>query len=128
MAAVTTPARLRMSRTALVPVALLFVCVIPLATARLWTLVFLVLPAAVAVWALRAGVDIDDAAVTVRGAIGSRRVPWTKLAGIRIGARRSLWLVTTEGTEIRLPVLRVGDLPRLAALSGGRISAPEPAA
>jgi hypothetical protein len=25
-------------------------------------------------------------------------------------------------------VLRVGDLPRLAALSGGRISAPEPAA
>jgi hypothetical protein len=128
MAAVTTPARLRMSRTSLIPVALLFVCVIPLATARLWTLVFLVVPLAVAVWALRTGVDIDDSAVTVRGAIGSRRVPWSQLAGIRIGARRGLWLVTTEGAEVRLPVLRVGDLPRLAALSGGRITAPEPAA
>jgi hypothetical protein len=128
MDGVTSPARLRMSRTSLVPVALLFVCVIPLATARLWTLVFLVIPLAVAVWALRTGVDIDDSALTVRGAIGSRRVPWSQLAGIRIGARRALWLVTTQGTEIRLPVLRVGDLPRLAALSGGRIRAPEPAA
>jgi hypothetical protein len=128
MAAVTSPARLRMSRTSLVPVALLFVCVIPLATAALWTLVFLVVPLAVAVWALRAGVDIDDSAVTVRGAFGARRVPWTHLAGIRIGTRRSLWLVTTEGGEVRLPVLRVGDLPRLAALSGGRIRTPEPAA
>jgi hypothetical protein len=127
MAAVTAPARLRMSRTSLVPVALLFVCVIPLATAALWTLVFLVVPLAVAVWALRAGVDIDDSAVTVRGAFGARRVPWTHLAGIRIGTRRSLWLVTTEGGEVRLPVLRVGDLPRLAALSGGRIRTPEPA-
>jgi hypothetical protein len=128
MAGVTAPARLRMSRTSLIPVALLFVCVIPLATARLWTLVFLLVPLAVAVWALRTGVDIDDAAVTVRGAIGSRRVPWSQLAGIRVGARRGLWLVTTEGTEVRLPVLRVGDLPRLAALSGGRIRIPEPAA
>jgi Bacterial PH domain len=127
MASVTPPARLRMSRTSLIPVVLLFVCVIPLATARLWTLVFLLVPLVVAVWALRTGVDIDDAGVTVRGAIGSRRVPWSQLAGIRIGERRGLWLVTTEGTEVRLPVLRVGDLPRLAALSGGRISAPEPA-
>ena len=124
MAGVTAPARLRMSRTSLIPVALLFVCVIPLATAQLWTLVFLAVPLVVAVWALRTGVDIDDAAVTVRGAIGSRRVPWSQLAGIRIGARRGLWLVTTEGTEVRLPVLRVGDLPRLAALSGGRIQTP----
>ena len=128
MAGVTAPARLRMSRTSLIPVALLFVCVIPLATAQLWTLVFLAVPLVVAVWALRTGVDIDESAVTVRGAIGSRRVPWAQLAGIRIGERRSLWLVTTEGTEVRLPVLRVGDLPRLAALSGGRIQTPEPAA
>jgi hypothetical protein len=128
MDGVTAPARLRMSRTSLIPVALLFVCVIPLATARLWTLVFLVVPLAVAAWALRTGVDIDDSAVTVRGAVGSRRVPWSQLAGIRIGRRRGLWLVTTQGTEIRLPVLRVGDLPRLAALSGGRIRTPEPAA
>jgi hypothetical protein len=115
---------MRMSRTALIPVALLFVCVIPVATARPWTLVFLLLPVAAAVWVLRVGVDVDDDGLAVRSAVGTRRVLWDELAGIRIGRRRGLWLVTTRGTEVRLPVLRVGDLPRLAALSGGRIPAP----
>src|SRR5690242_370617 len=123
---VTTTARLRMSRTALIPVALLFVCVIPLATARLWTLVFLVIPLAAAVFVLRVGVDVSDDGLTVRSAISSRHVPWTQLAGIRIGRRRELWLVTTGGSDIRLPVLRVGDLRRLSDLSGGRIPAPDP--
>jgi PH (Pleckstrin Homology) domain-containing protein len=124
---VTAPARLRMSRTALVPVALLFVCVIPLATARPWTLVFLLLPLAAAAYVLRVGVDVGDDGLTVHSAVAARRVGWEELAGIRIGRRRELWLVTTHGTEMRLPVLRVGDLPRLAALSGGRIPAAEPA-
>jgi hypothetical protein len=34
--------------------------------------------------------------------------------------------VTARGTELRLPVLRARDLPRLAAVSGGRIPAPGP--
>jgi Bacterial PH domain len=118
---VDTPARLRMSRTMLIPVALLFVCVIPLATAAPWTLVFLLLPLAVAAWVLRTGVDVDDAGLTVRSVVASRRVRWDELAGIRVGKRGDLWLVTTAGTEVALPVLRARDLPRLAELSGGRI-------
>jgi hypothetical protein len=121
---VTTTARLRMGRTALIPVVLLFVCVIPLATARLWTLVFLVIPLAAAAYVLRVGVDVADDGLTVRSAVGARHVPWSELAGIRIGRRRELWLVTTTGSEVRLPVLRVGDLGRLSDLSGGRIPAP----
>jgi hypothetical protein len=123
---VTAPVRMRMSRTALVPVALLFVCVIPLATARPWTLALLLIPVAAAGYVLRTGVDVDDDGLTVRSTFAARRVGWDELAGIRIGRRRELWLVTTQGTEVRLPVLRVGDLPRLAALSGGRITAPSP--
>ena len=123
----TTTARLRMGRTALIPVVLLFVCVIPLATARLWTLVFLVIPLAAAAYVLRVGVDVTDDGLTVRSAVGARHVPWGELAGIRIGRRRELWLVTTRGSEVRLPVLRVGDLGRLSDLSGGRIPAPDPA-
>jgi hypothetical protein len=123
---VSTPARLRMSRTALIPVALLFVCVIPLATAAPWALVFLVVPLAAAAWVLRVGVDVDDAGITVRSVVGSRPVRWPELAGIRIGRRRDLWLVTAEGTEVHLPVLRTGDLPRLSELSGGRIAVPSP--
>ena len=101
---------------------------LPLATAAPWTLVLLLLPLAVAAWVLRAGVDIDDdGAHRARRWSASGRSPWDELAGIRVGRRGDLWLVTTaQGTEVRLPVLRARDLPRLAALSGGRIAAPDP--
>jgi hypothetical protein len=53
-------------------------------------------------------------------------VPWDELAGIRVAPRGELWLVTTAGPEVRVPVMRARDLPRLAALSGGRIDVPQP--
>jgi hypothetical protein len=119
-------ARLRMSRVALLPVVFLVVCVLPLAVAASWTLVFLLVPVLAAAYVLRVGVDVDDGGVTVRSVAGSRSVPWDDVAGIRVGERGDLWLVTARGTELRLPVLRARDLPRLAAVSGGRIPAPGP--
>jgi Bacterial PH domain len=110
-----------MSRTALLPVALLFVAVLSLTAAGPWALVALVVPLLAAAWVLRVGVDVSDEGITVRQIVGARTVAWGELAGIRVGRRRSLWLVTTHGTEIAVPVLRVGDLPRLAELSDGRI-------
>ena len=124
---VAAPARLRMGRTALVPVVLLFVCVLPLATASRWTLIALLLPLLAAAWVLRVGVDLDDDGITARQIAGSRTVPWSQVAGIRVDERRHLWLVTTGGTEVALPVLRARDLPRLAELSDGRIPGPAPA-
>ena len=51
----------------------------------------LLVPLAVAVWVLRAGVDIADDGLTVRSLAGERRVPWSELAGIRVApARRPL--------------------------------------
>jgi hypothetical protein len=123
---VAAPARLRMSRTALVPVAFLALCVVPMATVTTWTLVLLLVPIAVAAWVLRVGVDITDDGLTVRSLAGKRTVAWSELVGIRVAAAGDLWLVTTGGTEVRLPVMRVRDLPRLAALSGGRIEVPAP--
>jgi len=52
-------------------------------------------------------------------------VPWQDVAGLRVGSRGELWLVTTRGTELRLPVVRMRDLERLSAASGGRIPAPQ---
>ena len=124
----STPARLRMSRTALLPVAFLALCVVPLATVSTWTLVLLLVPLAVALWVLRVGVDVGDDGLTVRSLAGQRSVAWSELAGIRVGQSGDLWLVTTGGTEVRLPVMRPRDLPRLAALSGGRIDVPAPPA
>ncbi len=116
---------MRMSRTALLPVVFLAFCVLPLAAASPWLLVLFAVPAALAAWVLRVGVDVGDAGVTARSLVGARTVGWPDLAGIRVGERGDLWLVTGAGTQVRLPVLRARDLPRLAALSGGRIPDPE---
>jgi Bacterial PH domain len=128
MDSVSSPARLRLSRTALLPVVVLFLCFVPLAAVSPWTALVLLVPLALAAWVLRVGVDVGEEGVTVRSLAGARAVPWADLAGIRVGPRGHLWLVTTRGSEVRLPVLRPRDLPRLAALSGGRIPAPGPAA
>jgi hypothetical protein len=113
-----------MSRTALLPVVFLAICVLPLAAATPWLLLAMVLPVTLAAWVLRVGVDVGDDGMTVRSLAGARTVPWPQLAGIRVGPRGDLFLVTTAGTELRLPVLRARDLPRLSTLSGGRIPAP----
>ncbi len=120
-------ARLRMSRVALLPVVFLVVCVLPLALAASWTLVFLLVPVLAAAYVLRVGVDVGDGGVTVHSLAAARSVPWAEVAGIRVAEQGDLWLVTTRGSELRLPVLRARDLPRLAAVSGGRIAAPGPA-
>ena len=117
-------ASFRMTRVALLPVLVLAVCILPLASAAVWTPVFLLLPVLAAVWVLRVGVDVGDGGVTVRSLAAARSVPWAEVAGIRVAERGDLRLVTTRGTELRLPVLRARDLPRLAAVSGGRITAP----
>jgi hypothetical protein len=113
-----------MSRTALLPVVVLCFCVLPLGAATPWLLLLLVVPAVLAAWVFRVGVDVGGDGITVRSLAGERAVPWSELAGVRVGQRGDLWLATTGGTEVRLPVLRARDLPRLAELSGGRIPAP----
>ena len=115
------PARFRMSRTALLPVAVFAVCAVPLAFAAPWTLVLLLVPLAVAAWVVRVGVDVGADGVTVRSVAGARRVPWREVAGVRVGDRGALFVVTTRGTELRLPVVRARDLPVLAAASAGHL-------
>jgi hypothetical protein len=113
-----------MSRTALLPVALLFLAMLPVAAARPWTPVIFLVPLVVAAWVVRVGVDVGDDGITVRSLLAQRTVGWAELAGIRVADRGALWLVTRHGTEVRVPVLRARDLPRLAELSGGRIDVP----
>ena len=115
-----------MSRTALVPVVILLVCVVPIAGAAWWGLPLLLLPVLAAAWVLRVGVDVGPAGVTPRTLLATRTVPWEQVAGLRVGEDQELWLVTTTGTEVRLPVVRARDLPQLSAASAGRI--PDPSA
>ncbi|MGY1730827.1 PH domain-containing protein [Geodermatophilus sp. SYSU D01045] len=123
-----TLARMRLSRVALLPVVFLAVCVLPFAAASPWAALVLLLPLLAAAWVLRVGVDVDEEAITTRGLLGRRRVAWDDLAGIRVGRNARLVLVTAGGGEVRLPVLRARDLPRLAGWSGGRFDVPAPPA
>ncbi|MCO7219093.1 PH domain-containing protein [Klenkia sp. PcliD-1-E] len=116
-----------MSRVALVPVVVLLICTLPVATAAWWGVPVLLVPALVTAWVLRVGLDIGPDGITPRSLLAGRTVPWSEVAGIRVDDDRSLWLVRTTGTEVRLPVVRARDLPRLASVSGGRIPDPEAA-
>ncbi len=120
--------RLRMSRTMLLPVVLFALCLLPVVFVTPWALLVLLVPALLALWVLRVGVTVGDDGVGVQSLVGRRRYGWDELAGIRVGRRGNLWLVTNRSTELRLPVLRARDLPRLSALSGGRIDVPAPPA
>ena len=122
---VDTPARFRMNRTSLLGVLVFAMCLTTLTAASPWFLLLLVVPAVLAAWVLRTGFDIDGDAVTVRSLLGRRRVPWTDVAGVRVGERADLWLVTTRGTEVRLPAVRARDLPAIGRASEGRIPVPE---
>jgi hypothetical protein len=122
------PVRLRMSRTMLLPLVLFALCLLPVVLFSPWGLLLLLLPVLPAVWVLRVGVTVDEDGIGVQSLVGRRRIGWAELAGIRVGRRGDLWLVTTRATELRLPVLRARDLPRLASLSGGRIDVPAPPA
>jgi len=110
-----------MNRIALVPAVVAVVCALPLATASPWLLFVLLLPAAWITYVLRSGVDIDEVGLVVRALFGSMRIPWTRITGVLVGKRQELSIATVEGSTVRLPNLRVRDLPRLYEATGGRL-------
>lgn len=111
-----------MPRSALVAVVVLVVGTIPLASVSPWLLLLFALPAAVAAYVWRSGVDIDDEGLAVRAAFGSTRVPWSAVAGLQVRSRGELWVQRLDGTAVRMPVLRSpNDLPRLHEASAGRL-------
>lgn len=113
--------RLQMNRIGLVPAVVAVVCALPLATASPWLLFVLLLPAAWISHVLRSGVDVDDEGVIVRALFGSARIPWERITGVLIGKRQELSVATVDGGAVRLPNLRVRDLPRLYEATGGRL-------
>ncbi|HZB48734.1 MAG TPA: PH domain-containing protein [Mycobacteriales bacterium] len=123
--AAPTGVRIRTPRTSLVAVLVLAICVLPLASAAPWLAVLWLLPLVALVWVLRVGVDADPEGLTVRALLGSRRLPWAEVAGLRIGDRGRLAAVLQSGGAVRLPVLRARHLPLVAAVSGGHLPDPE---
>lgn len=89
-----------------------------------FSLPLLLIPAAISVWIIRLRTVADADGVTARGLLGSRRISWSQIDGLRF--TKSSWARAhlTDGSEVRLPAVTFGTLPRLAEVSGGRVPNP----
>jgi len=120
----STVARVRMTRSALLAVGFLAICVSPVALAKPWLALLFLIPVVIGTYVLRAGVDVDADGVTVRAMLGVRRVGWNEVAGLALGRRGEVRLALRNGRAVRLPVVRARHLPVLATASGNRFPAP----
>jgi 1-acyl-sn-glycerol-3-phosphate acyltransferase len=121
----------RMSPLVVLVALALAVCVTPVASAGPYLWLLFLVPVGVIVWTLRVRTVADPDAVTVRRVVGGRRVPWTDITSVQVGRARNpatarISAVLQDGSTVTLPTVHVRDLPRLAAVSGGRL--PDPTA
>lgn len=120
------PAVFRIPPLAVLAAVVLAVCALPFATGAPWLWLVYVVPVGIVVWVLRRRTTVDGEAVTVRGLLRSRRVPWDDISSLRLGQKSRVSAVLSDGAELPLPAVHVRDLPAFAAASGGRL--PDPAA
>ncbi|PKW19681.1 PH domain-containing protein [Saccharopolyspora spinosa] len=115
----------RITPVALLAVLAITICATPLATtAGTWALLLYLIPLGLLVWILRTRTTVDTQQVVVRTAFGRTKFSWDDVVSLRLDQRRWLKAVLHSGKEIQLPAVRVRDLPRVAAISGGRLPDP----
>ncbi len=89
-------------------------------------LVLLVIPLAVAVWGWRAGTDVDTQGITVRAAVGSRRLPWPEVSGLEVDRDRHVVAVLAGGGRIVLTAVTPADLAGIVGVTGQRLDVRQP--
>ncbi len=126
----------RIPAVALLAVGVGFICVTPVAFAVPGVPVLYALyalPVAFAVWVVRNRTTVTAEQIVARGLFGKRTVAWTDVKAIKLSEKSWLSVVLADDELVKLPAVRMMHLPALAAVSGGRITAPaakveEPAA
>jgi hypothetical protein len=96
---------------------------VPLASTRWYLAWILLVPAAVGVYAWRAGTDANRSAVVVRALFGSRRIEWSRITGLVPDQRGRISAILDNGASVRLPAVTRADVPRLVAASGQEMEA-----
>ena len=110
--------------TALIGVFGLIVCMTPVALGIPGLQVLYLVPLSVAIWLVRARTVVGPDTVVAHRVVGSQRVSWSDLQGLRMDERSRVWAVLHGGEEVKLPAVRARDLPLLAAASRGRLPDP----
>jgi len=84
----------------------------------------LLLPVVLSALIIRLRTVADEDGVTVRTLLGSRRVRWDEIEGLRF--HRGSWAraVLKSGAELRLPAVTFATLPQLTEASSGRVPNP----
>ncbi|MDF2978077.1 MAG: hypothetical protein K0S40_2805 [Actinomycetospora sp.] len=111
---------------ALVAVGFVAVGLSPIAFQGRWWFLLFLLPLALAWWLVRTRTVVDADALRVVSAVGSRRLPWSEVATLRVASRGWVRAVRADGSEQTLTGVRARDLGRVAQASGGRITMPTP--
>jgi hypothetical protein len=115
---------IRFRRSTAITLAAVIFMIAGLSVAR-WApylLILLVIPAAVAVWSWRSGTDADQEGLTVRALLGSRRIPWTDVAGLVTDDRGRVSAQLTSGRAVPLPAVGRQDVKRVVEAAGEEIN------
>ncbi|MFI5888956.1 PH domain-containing protein [Actinoplanes sp. NPDC051513] len=117
--------RVRKTGALMVAAVIAFVGAVPLAGVSWGLAPVLLIPAAIFVWAWRAGTDVYADELRVRALIGSTRVPWASIAELAPGHRGQISALLDNGNVIRLTGVTQGNLPRVLAAGKQEISHPD---
>ena len=120
------PLRFRHSSATAVAAILALIGGISLATWAVYLLPLLLVPLLVAVWGWRAGTDVDAGGITVRAALGRRRVSWSEVRELVTDRRGRVAARLASGRTLRLTAVPASQLPAVVAASGTALVTGEP--
>ncbi|WP_372671827.1 PH domain-containing protein [Amycolatopsis kentuckyensis] len=115
----------RIPRTSFMAIALLTICVTPVALGDIPYLQWLYLfPIALAVFVIRTRTIATREGLATRTMFGHRDVPWSALKGLAITKKSRVQAVLKDDTKVPLPTVRTRHLPVLSLVSEGLVADP----
>jgi hypothetical protein len=109
-------ARLRLPRTAYLAAGALAVCATPMVQAP-WLAIVYLAPIAAFAYIARSGTDVDADGITARAMVGTARVPWSDVVGLRVSGRGQVFALLPGDEQLRLPGARPKDIDVITAVS-----------
>lgn len=89
-----------------------------------WALSLLAVPVLMSVAFERLRTTADKTTVIARTLLGSKTIPWTHIEGLRFHRGKWARACRQDGSEQLLPAVTFTELPKLSAVSGGRVPDP----
>ena len=98
---------------ALVPVLVVLLGSLPLASSSAWLNWLVLVPVACAVWVLRARVVVAPVGIEVCNGLAAHRLPWASVEGFDVRRRGPVRLLRTGGAPLPMTALPRRQLPEL---------------